>query len=135
MQGALVWLIRRNPEAALKRIFANLPPSDQAILQQPELIQNFVRDLPEAYRQGGRGAAHDIYVACHPWGFPPQDITAKTFLWQGEADCNVPPVMGHYLAEAIPDCEATFVPDVGHFLFYSHIEAILQQIVNHAQSL
>jgi pimeloyl-ACP methyl ester carboxylesterase len=135
MQGAVVSLIRRNPEAAVKRIFSNLPPGDQAILQQPELIQTFIRDLPEAYCQGGRGVAHDIYVVCHPWGFLPQDISAKTFVWQGEADPNVPPAMGRYLAKAIANCEATFVADAGHMLFYTCFESILQQTVDYARSV
>lgn len=135
MQGATVAFIRRNPEAAVRRIFANLPPADQVVLQQQDLIQSFVRDLPEAYRQGGRGAAHDIYVVCHPWGFQPADIRAKTFVWQGEVDPNVPPVMGRYFADTIRDCAATFVPDAGHMLFYTHFPAILQQAVGHAQSL
>lgn len=131
MQGATVAFIRRNPEAAVKRLFANLPPGDQSVLQQPELIQAFARDLPEAYRQGGRGAAHDMVVVCHPWGFRPEEIRAKTFIWQGEADPNVPPVMGRYLTDAIPDCAATFVPGAGHMLFYTHSAQILQQIVDH----
>lgn len=135
MQGATVAFIRRDPEAAVKRLFANLPPGDQVVLQQPDLIQTFVRDFPEAYRQGGRGAAHDVYIACHPWGFRAQDIRAKTFVWQGEADPNVPPVMGRYFAETIPDCTATFVPGAGHMLFYTHFEPILQQAVDHARTL
>ena len=113
MQGATVAFIKRNPEAAVKRIFANLPPGDQAVLQQPELIEAMVHDFPEAYRQGGRGGAHDIYVVCHPWGFRAEDIRTTTFVWQGEADPNVPPVMGHYFANAIPGCAATFVPGAG----------------------
>lgn len=128
MQGATVAVIRRKPEAAVKRLFANLPASDQVILQQPDVIQSFVRDFPEAYRQGGRGAAHDIRVACAPWGFQASQIRAKTFLWQGEADPNVPPVMGRYLAAQIPNCTATFVPGAGHMLFYTHFAVILAQI-------
>lgn len=135
MQGVTVAFIRRNPEAAVKRLFANLPPGDQVVLQQPDLIQTFARDFPEAYRQGGRGAAHDIYVVCHPWGFQPADIRAKTFVWQGEADPNVPPVMGRYFAETVPDCAATFVPGAGHMLFYTHFPAILQQAADYARQL
>lgn len=135
MQGATVAFIRRDPDAAAKRLFANLPPGDQVILQQPELIQTFVRDFPEAYRQGGRGAAHDVYVVCHPWGFRVEEIRARTFVWQGEADPNVPPVMGRYWAETISDCTTTFVPGAGHMLFYTHFESILQQAVAHARTL
>jgi pimeloyl-ACP methyl ester carboxylesterase len=130
MQGATVAFIRRDPEAAVRRIFTNLPPADQAILQQPELIQTFVRDFPEAYRQGGRGAAHDIAVVCHPWGFRVEEIRATTFVWQGEADPNVPPVMGRYFAATIPNCGATFVPGTGHMLFYTHFDRVLRQAVS-----
>jgi len=135
MQGATVIFIRRNPEAAVKRLFANLPPGDQVILQQPELIETFARDFPEAFRQGGRGAAHDIYVVCHPWGFRVEEISATTFVWQGEADPNVPPVMGRYFAKTIPNASATFVPEAGHMLFYTHSEPILRQLADHARNL
>lgn len=69
------------------------------------------------------------------WGFQPAEIRAKTFVWQGEADPNVPPVMGRYFAETIPDCAASFVPGAGHMLFYTHFAAILQQAADYAQSL
>jgi hypothetical protein len=32
----------------------------------------------------------------------------------GELDRQVLPSVGHYVAEAIPDCHATFAPDEGH---------------------
>ncbi len=48
----------------------------------------------------------------------------KVFLWQGEADVNVPPSMGRYSASCIPNCVATFHPGDGHFMSVDHMEAI-----------
>ena len=50
-----------------------------------------------------------------PWGFRLEDIHARVYLWQGEDDTETPEEMGRHQAEAIPGCQATYVPDEGHF--------------------
>ncbi len=48
------------------------------------------------------------------WGFRLSEIQTPVWLWQGEADTNVPAQMGRYLARSIPGCHATFYPEDGH---------------------
>ena len=54
--------------------------------------------------------------------------TAPVILWHGEQeDRNVPGSVGHYVAEAIPNCQATFFEADGHFtLIYNHLKEILE---------
>ena len=48
----------------------------------------------------------------------------------GENDNNVPASVGHYVAEAIPNCQAHFFEDEGHFsLPYNHMREILSILV------
>jgi pimeloyl-ACP methyl ester carboxylesterase len=65
-----------------------------------------------------------------PWGFSLEDIQIKVYLWHGEDDTVVPPAMGRYLAQAIPNCQAKFIPDEGHFsLLPNYVEEILNTLV------
>ena len=57
----------------------------------------------------------DALIHARPWGFRLEDIRSPVTLLQGELDVNVPPSMGHYQATAIPDYQASFFPEDGHF--------------------
>jgi fermentation-respiration switch protein FrsA (DUF1100 family) len=51
-------------------------------------------------------------------------------LWHGDLDTQVPVSVGHYVANAIPDCRAKFLPEEGHLsLAHSRIEEILDILV------
>ena len=51
------------------------------------------------------------------------------YLWQGEADANVPPAMGRYLAAKIPGCRATFYPGEGHLMAIDRMPEILATLL------
>ncbi len=65
-----------------------------------------------------------------PGGVRVEDIRMKVRLWQGDADVSVPLQMGEYYASTIPDCAATFYPNEGHFIFYSHAEEIFGALIS-----
>ena len=71
MQSLTGFFVRRYPASFFKQTFRHLPPSDQQILQDyPEFEQLFLQDAPEIFRQGGKGATHDIIVVTRPVGIP-----------------------------------------------------------------
>lgn len=117
------------PQQLLRMVFNNLPESDQAIIQQSRVPDMMIQDMREALRQGGKGGADDLRACVVDWGFRLEDIRTRVFLWQGEADPNVTPAMGRYMAARIPNCEATFVENAGHFLMFSHWKEIVSQCV------
>lgn len=43
----------------------------------------------EAFRQGGRGTAHDLRLEAPPWGVPLDAITALVDIWHGRDDTIV----------------------------------------------
>lgn len=76
------------------------------------------------------GVQHEAGLYKRPWGFRLQDIGGEVHLWHGGNDNNVSTSVGHYVAEAIPNCEATFIEDEGHFsLPYHHMREILTVLV------
>ncbi len=123
--------LRRDPDQFISRSKETLSEMDRRLLDQPELAALFVNGMREAFRNGIAGANHEAVLYTHPWGFKLQDITAEVNLWHGEQDLNVPPSVGRYVADAIPNCQAMFFEDEGHLsLPYYHMQEILCVLVD-----
>ncbi len=67
-------------------------------------------------------------TAEHEGDFRLEGIPIPVHLWQGGIDTNVPPVMGRYQAQAIPDCIVTSYEDEGHLLGITRLGEILAAI-------
>ncbi len=100
-----------------------------AILERLEVQEFFRRDMPEAFRQGGRGSVYEVILYTRPWPFPLEQIKIEVHLWQGEEDNATPPSMGYYLERVLPNCQATFVPNAGHLWHLDHMGEVLDTLV------
>ena len=60
-----------------------------------------------------------------PWGFPIAGVQTPVRLWHGELDTTVPVGMGRYLANTLPNADATFYPTEAHHLVYDRWREIL----------
>ena len=128
--SAVARVMRRNPDRALSKMFKKLPQSDKEAFKQPNVKQQYIDTIREAFRSGARGVALDYALNMKPWGFRLEDISIEVHLWHGEDDTVVPPIMGRYIAEAIPKCHARFLPNEGHFsLLPNHVDEILNTLV------
>lgn len=124
-----VRIAKKNFDAYLNSVAARLPQRDNAVLHRPEVRAIFHESLAEMFRSGTRGSAWEIGMLARPWGFRPQDIRCRVYLWHGEGDTFH---KGHLLAEAIPNCETHFLPDEGHLLFFNHWNEILAGLLAEA---
>jgi pimeloyl-ACP methyl ester carboxylesterase len=128
----LLWLVsnpHRNPERFFARMTAQNAEVDLAILACPEVKVMLMASYLEATRAGMRGFARESVILSNPWGFRPQDVTVPVALWHGEADANVSLSAVRYLAETLPNCQATFLPGEGHWLMLEHWGEILAGLV------
>lgn len=97
----------------------------------PEVFAVMAADQREAIRSGGQGVVFDMKTLWRAWGFRLEDIRARVYIWHGEADTLAPARLAHYIAEQIPDCEATFYPGEGHTDPLSrHGDEIMARIAN-----
>ena len=121
---------RRNPDRFLSQMKDTVAEPDKLLLAQPEVVQAFIYSVREAFRSGTRGASWDAVLYKRPWGYQLQDISMQIHLWHGELDTQVPVSVGQYVANAVPNCRAKFLPDEGHLsLAHNHIEEILSILV------
>jgi len=109
------FFFRKYPERMLSILSGKVAGPDKIALKNTELIKILSASFREAFRNSLRWPATDVVLYSLPWQFSLSDIRIKVHLWHGEMDKIVPPAMGHYLANTIPDCQATFYPDEGHF--------------------
>jgi hypothetical protein len=66
-----------------------------------------------------------------PGGFNLEEITFATiYLWHGESDKDVPISVAQAVAEKLPHCKATYLPDEGHIsLIVDHAQEILKALI------
>ena len=110
-----------------------LPDADSKLLRDPKLRKPFAMETFEAFRQGTKGPAFEAKLYAKPWGFNLKDISPqlKVYLYHGELDVNVPIKMGHAMAEAIPNCKATFYAEEAHLsTALNHLEEIMKTIIS-----
>jgi pimeloyl-ACP methyl ester carboxylesterase len=120
---------RRFPGRIFEQVCALAPPEDQPTLRRPEVAAALTASLREAFRGGGQGVADELLLLLRPWTVRLAEIRVPVRLWHGEADGVVPLAMGRYLAEAIPNCRAEFIPGGGHYLVFDRIGPFLEAMI------
>jgi len=111
-----------------EQIEASLPERDRQTLSNQQLRKILTDSSREGLRNGVEGAAWEGFLYSKNWGFRLDQIRVPVHLWHGEKDNIVPSSMGHFLSEHIPDCQAVFFPDDGHFsLPFNRMREILKK--------
>ena len=125
----LASVIRRNPLRYIDTMKVKVHEVDKSVLALPGIRKMLAADFAEALRVGADGMIDDM-AANHgrPWGFPLEEIKARVLMWSCELDRSVPPAMGKYLGQTIPDCEVTFVPNSGHLWILVHLREVLEAV-------
>jgi pimeloyl-ACP methyl ester carboxylesterase len=118
-------LARRWPSKALDFMVKQLPPYDAEVLRRSDLRDLFERDVRHASRTAGQAQAQDFELFSSDWGFDLGAITVPVFLWQGDADKNVPPRHAEVMHEAMPESVLREFAGEGHFLVADRLEEIL----------
>jgi len=122
--------VQKNPDRFLSRSKESLSEPDRLLLDQPEVAKAYIDTVREAFRSGIGGANQEAALYTRPWRFRLQDITTEIHLWHGELDLSVLISVGRYVADAIPNCHATFLKDEAHIsLPHNHIREILSVLV------
>lgn len=125
--GFVSFLINNFLDLYIKLVSTEMNETDKELYVRLGLRERLRPDRTEGMRQGGRASAYDINLAGR-WPIPLEQITMKVHLWQAEEDRGVGG-MGRYMASKIPNCEATYVPNVGHFWIFEHMGEMLDVLV------
>ncbi|MEM8697012.1 MAG: alpha/beta hydrolase [Pseudomonadota bacterium] len=110
------WMIEHWPRRFFAMMESAVSPADKAIVGDPAFADCFGIVLSEAFRQGGKGAAHEAAIAYGDWGFDTSSVRAPTHIWLGEEDIFVPRNMGAYIARTVPDVDFHWIAGKGHLM-------------------
>lgn len=122
------WYVRPRLGQFLDRHAARLPAADRETLADPAMREVRLRSMAESFSSGSRGLYQDLSLLVRRWGFDPADIRVPARLWHGEADNIVSVAFGRQLASQLPDCVAHLLPDLGHYMLFSHWDRILAAV-------
>ncbi len=123
-------LARHASPLLLAILSAKASALDRRILRDGNFRTILAASMREAFRNGPRGAATDLTLLSRPWNFVLQELRVPVHIWHGGKDRVVPMSMGLFLEQALPDCQATCVPEHGHYsLVHDHAEQILSQLI------
>jgi pimeloyl-ACP methyl ester carboxylesterase len=100
----------------LAKQIADAPPADRAAYEDPEFATLGLAATRDAFRAGTAGAVDEMRLLTQGWGFRLEDVRTHVDLFHGEQDVNVPVAAARRVAAALPNCDARFFPDLGHFL-------------------
>ena len=129
MRGFFWFDSQRGPDQFVKELGGLLTAADQKVLSNINLF-NSRRDIWGEIRSGGSDQlADEMVTLTKPWGFRLQSISVPVDIWWGEADGFCAPGVGERMAGMIPNSQFRLEPQAGHFMLFSHWQAILQQLV------
>jgi pimeloyl-ACP methyl ester carboxylesterase len=109
-------------------------PADQAALDRPGARERLETMLRNAFAQGATGMALDIAGYClAPWGFQPEQVSAKTLLVYGAEDPVAGPPHGKWYQKRLPDARFEQSPDSGHLDIIPRWERVLSHLAPHSK--
>jgi pimeloyl-ACP methyl ester carboxylesterase len=121
---------QRSPDKALAWMLRNLPPTDVAVIERPEIRASVLANLARPVAAtAGRAATQDLLLESRPWGFALRDIAVPVHVWHGDADRNVAVANARYQAEQIPHATLHEIPDEGHWVLHHHFEEIVDALI------
>jgi pimeloyl-ACP methyl ester carboxylesterase len=109
----LAQLSDRDPAGLLRLIADTMPSSERRAISSPEVAEVFMDAAYEAFRSGTGGVVAEQRLLARDWGFALDAVAAPVWLWHGEEDGTSPIGMAHWLAAALPKCQAQFLPGRG----------------------
>jgi pimeloyl-ACP methyl ester carboxylesterase len=120
--------IRKDADALLLKSARDLSDADREIIFDARYHAFLKTSMIQACNQGPRGLIDDVLVIARPWGFGLDQLRFPVYLWHGEADKTIPVEVGRYLADAIDNCRASFIPGGGHFSYLTHWNEMFQTL-------
>ena len=123
-------LARHAAPVLLAMLAAKASYRDRRTLRKREFRALLSASMREAFRNGCRGAVTELKLLSMPWGFDLGALRVPVHIWHGGEDRVVPISMGRFLQQALPDCEAVYEQEHGHYsLVHDYAEQILTQAI------
>lgn len=124
-------LARHASPVLLGMLSARVSHLDRQTLRDGEFRATLATSMREAFRNGRRGASMELKLLSMSWGFDLRELRVPVRIWHGGKDRVVPESMGRFLQQALPNCQATYLREHGHYsLIHDYTKQILEQAID-----
>jgi pimeloyl-ACP methyl ester carboxylesterase len=120
-----------DPDRFLDRLITTWSLADQNVFKRRAIYDLFMKDLHQVFTEGkGPESLSQELKIYGNYDFALGDLPVGTrvTLWQGLSDNIVPRAMAWSMAQALPNCEAHFVPG-GHFMAVDSAGQIVDRLL------
>ena len=108
-----------------------LRPCDEESLRDAAAFEAVFESQRRAWRGSAEGVIADAQIYAEPWGFAIEDVRVPVRLWHGKQDRAFSVHLAEELAKRLPDCNARFIDDAGHYsLPIRHMREILEDLIS-----
>jgi pimeloyl-ACP methyl ester carboxylesterase len=119
-----------DPLAGFKAMMEAAPPSDKAVMEDPDWQRVLVESVTEAFRPGPEGWVDEGMALTLDWDFDVGDVRCSVTWWHGENDANAPIAPVRRLIERMRGVELEVWTDAGHLEPYHRYEQILGELLS-----
>lgn len=121
--------VQRAPEKYFGRLAQSLCPSDQQVLNDPDLLARLIHRMRQSHFQGARIIIDEYLRLQQSWGVDLGRISVPVLMWHGEDDRVISLGGARALARDIPGAQFRALPGQGRFLIYQVWQDFLTELL------
>ena len=118
-----------DPLGGFKALMESAPPSDKAVMEDPDWQRVLVESVSEAFRPGPEGWVDESMAISLEWDFDVADVQCSVTWWHGEHDANAPLAPVRRLIEHMEGVDLRVWEDAGHLEPFRRHEEILGELL------
>lgn len=122
--------VLKYPLAGFKGLMEAAPPSDKAVMEDPDWQRVLVESVTEAFRPGAEGWVDEGMALTLDWDYDVADVRCSVTWWHGDHDANAPLAPVHRLIARMHGVDLRIWTDAGHLEPYHRYEAILGELLS-----
>jgi pimeloyl-ACP methyl ester carboxylesterase len=122
--------VLQDPLAGFKGLMEAAPPSDKAVMEDPDWQRVLVESVTEAFRPGAEGWVDEGMALTLDWDFDVADVRSSVTWWHGDHDANAPLAPVHRLIERMDGVDLRIWADAGHLEPFHRYEEILGELLS-----
>jgi pimeloyl-ACP methyl ester carboxylesterase len=118
-----------DPLGGFKTLMESAPPSDKAVMEDPDWQRVLVESVTEAFRPGPEGWVDESMAQSLDWDFDVADVRCSVTWWHGDHDANTPLAPVRRLIERMDRVDLRVREDAGHLEPFHRHEEILGELL------
>ncbi len=108
-------LLTLAPTTTIHVVSLGAGPVDKALVRSPDVRDSLGATFRAGFEGGVTGPVLDMRLFSRPWQLPLEGISARTRIWLGTQDTNIPQAAVRHLHDSIVQSELTELSGHGHF--------------------